>query len=362
MRLLSFELHNVRSIAHANLSFSKGLNIIQGVNGSGKTTLLEALYHLSTGNSFKSREAKKIIRMGEDFLSVRGELSSFSTLAIQKFTSNKTPIVKVNGDVVRSASELARCLPMQIIHEGIFDILNSGSMVRRRFLDWGLFHVEPSYHQLLSAYNHALTQKNALLKSPYQEKGLLDGWDHLLAEYGGSIHQYRAAYFSKLLPVFYNVLDEIKPELSLDITYVHGWGQSIENFDKTTLMKALIEARERDLQQKYSSKGAHKADIKFYFNKALAKENLSRGQQKIALIALMMAQAKLISEECLFLLDDLSAELDVQSIESICNYFNEQQHQVVITTLDTAAPLFKSFASESFTIHDGKVSRETLSV
>ena len=218
MKLLSLDIYNFRNIEKAYLTFSPGLNFISGENGAGKSSVLEAIHHLSTGNSFRTRHTKKIVRYDELHLSVRAELSSFSSLAIQK-QNLKPTIVKINNDMVHSASELARYLPMQIIFDGLFQIIDSGPTIRRNFLDWGLFHVEPSYHQVFSHYKKALSQRNRLLKIKSSDDKSFNAWELMMVESGLALHRYRVNYLENLLPEFSNVASHLCPNLTMKINY-----------------------------------------------------------------------------------------------------------------------------------------------
>lgn len=355
MKLISLDIHHVRNIHHLKLALSEKINLIQGSNGAGKSSILEAIHHLSTGHSFRSRFIKKVVRDNDDFLSVRGELSSLSTLAIQKHLT-KSSVVKINDDIVNSASELARFLPMQIIFEGLFDILNSGSVVRRKFLDWGMFHVEPSFHLFHISYKKALTQKNSLLKNERLDLHSCLAFENAMVDYGLKLHVLREKYYNLLIPEFKKITDILCPHLDITIKYFHGWGQSLSEFTKDNLLHIFHETRERDHQLGHCGKGAHRADLRFHFESGLAKEKLSRGQQKVILIALMLAQGRLLSEDCLYLIDDLCAELDSATIKLICEHFKQSNSQVIITSLDTTAGIVENYADKIFTIQNGILS------
>lgn len=354
MKLSTLHIYNFRNIEQASIDLSSGVNFFYGDNGAGKTSVLEALYHLSTGNSFRTRLFKKVIQYNKASLSIRGEFDTASSIAIQK-QSDKSILVKINNEAVKSSSELARYLPLQIIYENIFNIIDSSASVRRGFLDWGLFHVEPSYNKILLNYKKALSQRNALLKKNQFNPSMLLSWETIMIEYGLALHEFRVSYLKKLIPEFVSVLREFNPTLNIKINYHHGWGQSIAKLDPSILKNELISSRQRDIELGYTTKGAQRADLRFYNESHFAKESLSRGQQKIVLIALKLAQGNLLSKKCLYLIDDLAAELDNTTLDKVCQYLKAMKNQVVITALDPFNPAFKSIMDKGFFVDSGKI-------
>jgi len=354
MKLLNIAIHDFRNIEQASLCFSSGINFISGVNGVGKTSILEAIHHLSTGNSFKTRFAKKIIQFDKSNFIVRGELEGACYIAIQK-KADKTILVRINNEKVDSSSQLARYLPVQIIFDDLFNIIDCGPSVRRCFLDWGLFHVEPPYNSILANYKKAVYQRNILLKKNNSHVSLYQPWENLIIEYGLQLHQLRVTYINKLLPEFEKVLKKFNEHLNIKIKYHHGWGQAVLNLEAEILKKELNASREKERELGYSNKGAHRADLIFYTDSHFAKGTLSRGQQKVALIALKIAQGNLLPKPCLYLIDDLAAELDANTLYKICSYLKKGGTQAVITTLESTNPILNNIADKWFNVSNGEV-------
>jgi DNA replication and repair protein RecF len=227
--------------------------------------------------------------------------------------------------------------------------------VRRKFLDWGMFHVEHSFYPLHSAYKKALVQKNALLKNKNIDIPSCKAFDNALVTIGIKLHFMREKYFQILLPKFNEIIKKLCPDLHIKIKYIHGWGQSIDSLDKTSLLSVLESTRDRDIQLGYCSKGAHRADLRFNSESHLAKETLSRGQQKVILIALMLAQGQLLAEDCLYLIDDLCAELDVSTVKAICHHIKESYSQAIFTSLDTTSSIIEPFSDTIFHIEQGSL-------
>lgn len=363
MILSDLKIQHLRTIRSAHLELHHRFNFISGENGSGKTSILEALYLLSCGHSFRSREIAPIINFEQQSLTVFASSSDHEQISIQKSSLSATQI-KLNNQFCATTSALAYALPCQIVYADIFQILDAGPSVRRSILDWGLFHVKPVYLSLLKEYKRVLKQRNALLKKrvPYQQ---FVPWDLQLVKLAEQIDELRCDYFSTWQNVFAQVLSQLTKTVCT-IDYYKGW-------DKRQIGKPLLEVLEEqfasDVQRQFTQYGIHQADVYISTADEKAKHVLSRGQQKIILIALKLAQGKLLNKHCLYLFDDLPAELDDTHLRNLLVYLSQEPGQFVITSVNELA-LMDALLGEvnQFTMHNGIirkkqpfVSRETVS-
>ncbi len=133
MILSEIKLHQVRNLINYTLDLHPQCTLITGPNGAGKTAILESLYMLSRGYSFKSREIQPLINHQTDTLTIFARSIDGQTISIQKSTASPT-IIKLNSQTCLNTSELAYALPCQVFYQDIFDIIDSGSSVRRRTL------------------------------------------------------------------------------------------------------------------------------------------------------------------------------------------------------------------------------------
>lgn len=326
MILSELKIHHLRNISSTQIKLSPRFNFIAGANGSGKTTVLEAFYLLSCGHSFRSREISPLIQQGQNAFTVFARTQQQDTISIQKSSSQPTQI-KLRNQFCTSTSQLAYALPCQIFYSDIFQIIDAGPTIRRSVLDWGLFHVKPDYLSLLKNYKKILKHRNALLKThaPYAH---FVPWDKQLNQLALALDVLRKDYFEQWTHAFTQVLAQLS-DLQCNLSYFKGWDK--KNTGKN-LEQILAESFESDNHKLYTQSGAHQADVIIEANLNKAKQFLSRGQQKIILIALKLAQAHLLADNCLYLFDDLPAELDEVHQHKLITYLAAHQGQYVITT------------------------------
>lgn len=352
MILTHINIHNLRNISEEKLSFHPQANLFLGANGAGKSSILEAIYLLVNGHSFRTRESSALIQKGMDSLTIFGRTHEAETISIQKKISGPT-LIQYNQLPCSRTSDLAKRFPCQIIHQNIFQIIDAGPSARRMILDWGLFHVEPSYHLTWKNYHEALKHRNALLRSKAKQDDFKP-WNMRLSEEAEKLHQFRAEYFLNWRQHFQDLLP-LLTTLSCDIKYDKGWDK--RNGGKV-LEAILDENHFADSQRQYTQYGAHQADIRIETPLLSAKGGLSRGEQKIVLIALKLAQSKLLNRSCLYLLDDVIAELDAQHMRQLLDCLKQLKGQFFISSLEpgSMAQLSEALDSQLFIVQKGKIS------
>lgn len=329
MGLSHIRIHNVRNIRQQSIEFSPGLNLIEGDNGSGKTSLLESIFLLGRAKSFRTQSVHKIITQNEDQLNVFGRIESQGLqnhLGVQK-TSRATEI-RINGQTCTKTSDLVSRFPIQLIRPESHSLLDGIPQIRRSFLDWGLFHVKHTYLSGYKKYNRALHQRNALLKQGRTHG--LSTWNRELVEYGTILSDARSAYLTTLKPIFLNIASEFLGLRDIKLVYQKGWDQG------QTLEQALDANSNSDLQRGYTWAGPHRGELLIKQGNMLAKDRLSRGQSKLLVMCLNLAQIVLFNQQtnhqAVVLMDDLSAELDLVHQELALKKLAQLQSQVFVTS------------------------------
>ncbi|MDX2345989.1 MAG: DNA replication/repair protein RecF [Legionella sp.] len=352
--LTRLDVHQVRNITTARLDLNQRFNVFFGPNGSGKTSLLEAIYLLGSGHSFRSRETLALVSYDAPSLTVFGEMQRGDSISIQKAKTGT--VVRLNQQACQRSSDLARYLPCQVFYQDIFEIMDAGPAVRRSLLDWGLFHVEPDYHTIWKDYRRVLKHRNALLRERASQNQFAP-WDEQLVNLSYILDEFRCDYFKAWSDQFDSILPTLTT-FSCGIAYDKGWDKKNTGMG---LDEILAQQFDLDLQRQYTHSGAHQADILFKTTGQKAKQTLSRGQQKIVLIALKLAQAKLLPGPCVYLFDDVTTELDLAHANRFFEALEQMDGQFFFTSIDPV--LFKAKLdikhTAFFELMVGEVSRET---
>lgn len=354
MNLIQLRISQFRNIESAILNFHPRFNILLGQNGSGKTTVLEAIYLLSTCHSFRTREISPLITYEKDVFNIFARVEEEQTVSVQK-SVYESSIVKINQEVCRSKSELTNLFPCQVFHQDIFQIIDAGPAIRRNVLDWGLFHVEHSYHTIWKDYKRVLKQRNALLKQT-RNYADFEPWDEQLSFLASKMDAMRLVYFEAWSMHFQNIVQQLS-DIPCLISYYKGWGGADAAKD---LQSVLREQFNSDLKRQYTQSGTHQADIIIETPFQKAKQTLSRGQQKIILLALKLAQTAMLDKLCWYLFDDVSAELDSKHLNRLFDLLQGIPGQFFVTSIDDGLFKHGSLDGAWFDINEGEiVSRET---
>lgn len=333
MLLSSFNITNFRNFAYTQLTLDDNCNIFYGKNGAGKTSILEAIHYLVLGRSFRSHILHRIIKNGEEEFSLFGKTYQNNNLVplgiTRSMKSGKK--LKVAGKEVSSNTELTKLIPLQLLNHDCYSILYDGPKPRRQFMDWGLFHVEQSFLEIWQKVERTLKQRNMAIRTN-SPTAYVQAWDKDLAAYGTKLHNYRESYIKSLIPIAQEISKKLLCDFSIDISYKPGWNKEID------LESALLKNIKNDFQFGYTTVGPQRADINISVGKSPAKDALSRGQQKVLLYGLKIAQGVLLNnitkKKCVYLVDDLLAELDSQKYSSLTNVLLElEQSQLFITGL-----------------------------
>ncbi len=332
MSLQKLDIFNVRNIQSASLTPSSGLNFIYGDNASGKSSLLEAIFMLGRARSFRSSSIKQAIQFGQDHLIVSGLVEStesgISRLGLQ--LDQKNLHIRINQQSNRKRCDLAYALPVQLIHPTSYRVLDAGPQLRREFLDWGIFNANKEFLPIWRRYKKALSQRNALLKKKQTSQLLV--WNQELVQYGKMLADYRQDYAEQLTPVFIRICQNFLSLNPIELHLLKGWDTA------KTLDQVLLQDQEKDLRYGFTHSGPHRGDLHLLINGKLAKDFVSRGQLKLLVMALKLAQVHLLSTDfnhngCI-LIDDIASELDEVNRAKLLNYLVNLNFQVFITATD----------------------------
>lgn len=357
MSLSRLKATNFRNFSALDIEPGEHFNLIYGANGSGKTSILEAIHYISLGRSFRTHLCNRIILYDSSAFSVFGLVKNQEApsmpVGIEKSRNSKTKI-KISNEMVPSAAELAKILPLQIINPDSYLLLSAGPRHRRQFLDWGVFHVEQRFFSVWQRFQRVLKQRNSALQQGVVAAQVM-AWNKELIPYAEELAELRANYLQQLIPVVTKILTELIQLNDLTITYEQGWDK------QSNLEEILAASFKRDSMQGYTQYGPQRADVIIKSNNMPVEDVLSRGEQKLLVCALKLAQGillhQLTGKRCIYLLDDLAAELDSKHRQRIVEVLADLKAQVFITAVDahTIGELLHQWPTKVFHVEHGAI-------
>lgn len=334
MALRRLEAERFRGLASLGADFDARYNLIVGRNASGKTSLLEALFFVGRGRSFRTRRLQSVIRQGErDFQLVGRVVNDGPPVILGLRASRGQTEIRVGGQPARSATELAAYFPPHVIDPEVHKLLEDGPVQRRKFVDWGVFHVEPTFLADWQRFHRALRQRNAALRAGSSAPVRI--WDEELVAAGERLSALRSAYLARLAPFLAHAGRVL---LDLDVTVHHqsGWPADLH------LREAVDRSWDRDRRYGLTHAGPHRADVTVQVEGQAARDRVSRGQQKLLASAMTLAQLSLQESvtpgRTALLLDDPAAELDAERLERLLAWVHTLPVQLFVTSLRADLP------------------------
>ena len=362
MYLTRLDVHGIRNISSASLSPINGINVLYGANGSGKTSFLEAIYLLGRGRTFRSRYTKTLINHHARECTVFGAASSTEraapyTIGVSREATGSFQF-KVDGRRVSASSSLADAIPLLLMNSESFLLIEGGPGGRRRFLDWGVFHVEQQFQAVWAQFQRSLQQRNKLLRRDKITQQEMSAWDDSFVRLSLQLSEMRRKYFESIAPVFYTLIEKLTSVKGVTLDFYQGWDAD------RSLDSLLGESFDRDLRRHTTNIGPHRADIKVEVNGRAACDVLSRGQIKSLVAALIVGQGQMFRQtrdkQCVYLFDDLVSELDNDYLLRLLKVLADAKAQVFITGTDFV-PLVNVLEKEKindfavFHVEQGKV-------
>jgi DNA replication and repair protein RecF len=359
MSLKWLEARHFRNLTHISVDLDPGLNLLFGENGSGKTSLLESSYFLSTARSFRDTGLDPVIQRGAQDCLLRGKVQRGGMehqIGISRDRDGSREI-RINSETTKKASDLARLLPTLILGPQSVDLLIGPPTLRRRFLNWGLFHVKPpragtgvsaidfpstDFSVKWEEANRCLRQRNLLLRQYSNNLGPanlkeLETWSDRLAVYANQIDQQRTQYVELYRPLFTEIVQQLAGIDKVTFDYYRGWNREAD------LMEIYLKEADLDRKRGFTQKGFQRADVRITVSGQPAAKVCSRGELKSLVWAMILAQGALASDSgvsaedargTLYLVDDLASEFDEEHRRRVCRFLVDTGQQVLLTGVE----------------------------
>lgn len=322
---------DIRCLCRFDIEPDPDINLITGDNASGKTSLLEAIYVLGRGRSFRAAQRAHIVRDGADQFIVSGVVRGDEGDRRIGVQGGRGPLLaRVDGVDARNRGELASVLPVEVIDPEVHKLIEEGPERRRRYLDWGTFHVEPRFLETWARYRRSLRQRNELLQGGKATDADLEPWEQAMAQAGEELTRMRMSFIEALARPL-TLFSEALLDFPASVRFRSGWP------DGTGLATELEKTRERDRQLGRTYSGPQRAELVIELAAHRARSRVSRGQQKLLAAALILAQLDVLSavgkRRGVLLLDDPAAELDQDRVALLLAAVQQLDIQLFITAL-----------------------------
>jgi DNA replication and repair protein RecF len=328
---------HLRCIRSADLRLAPGLVWVSGANGAGKTTLLEAVYLLDRGRTFRGRRSGPVTTRGEAATAVAGAIRDGERIRQYRWSS-KTG---------KSDGPGPAC--SRFVGSSSFSIVDGDPALRRRFLDWSLFHVEPEARVQWARLQRLQRQRNAWLAAGGNGRAV---WDAPYVEALAGVWARRTAFAARVDAAFRALTTDLLPVGELSI----GWRWTGQDRDLPTLLETQ---RPGDIERGHTFLSPSRGDL--VFRKNGTPWSGSRGENKLAGMLLQLAIQGIVTESAglrqVVLLDDPHAEVSAGYVIPVIQAWVRAAQQVIVTSLERASPeLATAFDPVMFHVEQGEFS------
>lgn len=371
MWIKTLSLRNYRNIPSTEISPNQRLNIVIGSNAQGKTNLLEAIYYFAYLSSFRPAERRDLIFMSQDQAVVEASVTTdISDHQIRIGISPAGRNVRVDGKIPPTLKDYCEIIKLVLFSPTDVGIFHETPSTRRRFLRLALFLEDPIAWELEVRYRDGVQQKNRLLKEARGESNLNDQlavWNNQLAVLGAEVTSKRLLWVERLndlLGTCYQELTGTKDRLFVryqaDYLQHEGSASPSVNELREYLAGRIAERGPEELRRREALVGPHRDDWKVFLNDRPLSQYGSQGECRSTAVALRLAQVRMFEKKegyyPIFLLDDLSSELDQKRVEACFDLLASHAGQVFVTS-SSAEPIARSLkaTATSFLVEGGKV-------
>ncbi|AET65768.1 recF protein [Desulfosporosinus orientis DSM 765] len=339
MMFSKIHLQNFRNYENEMIQFFPGTNILIGDNGQGKTNIIEGIYYLLTGKSYRVHREQELLRWNQSEFHLYGEfLINQHKVSLESHYKDKKKMVKINQVSCQRLSDFVGTINVIFFSPDDLVMIKGGPAERRRFLDLHIAQMRPGHVAILNAYNKAIHQKNALLKS-FSERNYkysqIQIWNNQIVELGRKIILNRFDLTKRLQdaaePIYANLSSNKE---KLQIVYNSLGKRSVEEAINE-FPELMNDKLEQEIERQMILIGPHRDDLQILLNNRPGRLYASQGQQRSLVLSLKLAELELIRQEKgeypLLLLDDVLSELDRFRRDYLTRFIESSSIQTLIT-------------------------------
>ncbi|MBR0333003.1 MAG: DNA replication and repair protein RecF [Alistipes sp.] len=317
MLLKKLLLINFKNLPQAEIALSDGINCFVGDNGAGKTNILDAVHYLSMSKSAFTMTDGQSVHHGEEFFVTEGSYMSDGgamEMVNCSFSRKGGKVLKRNGKEYERIADHVGGFPVVISSPRDTELITDAAEERRRYLNGFISQLDRAYLASMMRYNTVLAERNKFLKMSSDE-AMLQIYDMQLAEHGTRVYERRREIVERMQPMvaeYYRVLADDREQVEMSYR---------SELSEMPMADVLLRSRERDIVNQFTTSGVHRDDVIFRIGGYPLRKYGSQGQQKSFLIALKLAQYRLLAEATgekpILLLDDLFDKLDMGRVEKL---------------------------------------------
>jgi DNA replication and repair protein RecF len=339
MRVVSLALRDFRSYADVRITLGDGLTVVSGPNGAGKTNLLEGLYFGCTGRSCRTTNEREVVRFGAAttrvIVEAEGEDGPHRTAV--GFSPGHAKRLQVDGAQVERLVDAPTRPLVSVFMPDRLELIKGPPALRRAHVDQLTVALWPARREVRRNYGQALAQRNALIsriRAGRASREALDSWDLQLARAGIELmHERRRA-----IEAVAEVTQRTGAALGLERELTLGYRPRSRSLELAGFLEELRGRLESDIERGFTGHGPHRDELSLGLDGRELRSFGSQGQQRISLLALLLAEREVIAERRgappVMLLDDVMSELDATRREALVDLVRDTPGQAIITTTD----------------------------
>ena len=366
MYLKDINITNFRNYDKLSLTFNKNINIIYGNNGQGKTNLLESLYLLGLTKSHRSYIDNNIIKKDKEYMKINGNIYINKIKTNLEIYMNKNDkVLKIDKKEIKKISDYISKMHVIIFSPDDLKLIKDSPSERRKFLNLELSQLNKDYYIILNDYNKILKMRNNYLK----KKNIDLEYFKILTDYLIE----KAIYLYKLRNKFIERINENIQEIYKNLTNLDNFyikycpSIEIKEYENEIIKKSLLKEfknkKQKEIKYQTTLIGPQRDELEFYIENKNLKLYGSQGQQRMAILAIKLAEInifkKYVDDYPILLLDDVFSELDKKKKNNLLNYI-DSNIQVIITTTDLTTISKKLLTNAKLIkIDNGKIKKIT---
>ena len=344
LRITSLELTDFRSYERLELRPDFRITVLAGPNAGGKTNVVEAIQLLTTGVSFRNPLWGDLVRWGAQLARARmtAEGDGRRLEVSLDITDAGRRTFRVNGSVRRKKAEVTGILPSVLFTPDDLRMVKESPEKRRDALDSLGRQLSAAYAAILTEYDRALRQRNALLKSESPDPEAMRAWTERLVELGSSLSRHRLRLFERLAPYVSGLYGTLSGGEELAASYHSSVAGEVTEIPESSgefrelFVRKLEDKAAEELGRRSTAVGPHRDDVVFKVGGRDARTFASQGQQRTVVLAWKLAEVHVVEDvtggEPVLLLDDVMSELDEARRRALAAFVGERAQTIVTTT------------------------------